>query len=306
MEEVIIIGSGCAGLSAAIYAARAELKPLVIEGVQPGGQIITTSEVENFPSHPNGIAGFDLTWNMRQQAEKFGARIESAEVKSVDFTGAVKKIFCDNGNVLEAKNVIIAVGAQPRMTRVKGEAEMFGGKGISTCATCDGAFFRNQDVVVIGGGDTACEEADFLTRFCSSVTIIHRRQDFRASKIMVARIKENPKIKLLLDSVVDEFVADASGKCAAVVVRNTLSHEALKVPCKAAFLAIGHIPNTEAFKGQVAMDAEGFIIPQGNSLVKTNVANVYVAGDCSDKIFRQAITASAMGVMASLSIEKNL
>ncbi len=300
MEEIIIIGSGCAGMGAAIYAARAGMSPLVIEGAQPGGLLTTTSDVENFPGFPEGVNGFDLLWKMREQAQKFGARIENAVVEKVDFSGEAKKVFCSGEKVFEAKKIVVATGSSPRMTGAKGEAEMYGGKGVSACATCDGAFYRGKDVAVVGGGDSACEEAVFLTRFCSSVKIIHRRGEFRASKIMADRALSNPKIGPVWDSVVDEILPDENGLCRGVVVRNAKTGEKSEIACKAVFVAIGHKPNTDIFKGILEMDDEGYIVPLSGTQVKTNVENVFVAGDCADKTFRQAITASAMGCMAAI------
>ncbi len=300
MEEIIIIGSGCAGMGAAIYAARAGMSPLVIEGAQPGGLLTTTSDVENFPGFPEGVNGFDLLWKMREQAQKFGARIENAVVEKVDFSGEAKKVFCSGEKVFEAKKIVVATGSSPRMTGAKGEAEMYGGKGVSACATCDGAFYRGKDVAVVGGGDSACEEAVFLTRFCSSVKIIHRRGEFRASKIMADRALSNPKIEPVWDSVVDEILPDENGLCRGVVVRNAKTGEKSEIACKAVFVAIGHKPNTDIFKGILEMDDEGYIVPFSGTQVKTNVENVFVAGDCADKTFRQAITASAMGCMAAI------
>lgn len=300
MEEIIIIGSGCAGMGAAIYAARAGMSPLVIEGAQPGGLLTTTSDVENFPGFPEGVNGFDLLWKMREQAQKFGARIENAVVEKVDFSGETKKVFCSGEKVFEAKKIVVATGSSPRMTGARGEAEMYGGKGVSACATCDGAFYRGKDVAVVGGGDSACEEAVFLTRFCSSVKIIHRRGEFRASKIMADRALSNPKIEPVWDSVVDEILPDENGLCRGVVVRNAKTGEKSEIACKAVFVAIGHKPNTDIFKGILEMDGEGYIVPLPGTQVKTNVENVFVAGDCADKTFRQAITASAMGCMAAI------
>lgn len=301
MEEVIIIGSGCAGMGAAIYTARAGMSPLVLEGSQPGGLLTTTSDVENFPGFPQAINGFELVWKMREQAEKFGARVENATVERVDFSGEVKKLFCGDGLVFEAKKVIIATGSAPRMTGAKGESEMYGGKGVSACATCDGAFYRNKDVLVIGGGDTAAEEADFLTRFCSSVTLVHRRDQLRASKIMADRVMANPKVKIIWDSVLQEVLPNDSGICRGAILKNVKTGELSEIPCSGVFVAIGHTPNTKAFEGAVEMDAEGYIIPRNGSPVKTSAENVFVAGDCSDKVFRQAITAAAMGCMAGIT-----
>ena len=300
MEEIVIIGSGCAGMGAAIYAARAGMSPLGIEGAQPGGLLTTTSDVENFPGFPEGVNGFALLWKMREQAQKFGARIENAVVEKVDFSGETKKVFCSGEKVFEAKKIVVATGSSPRMTGAKGEAEMYGGKGVSACATCDGAFYRGKDVAVVGGGDSACEEAVFLTRFCSSVKIIHRRGEFRASKIMADRALSNPKIEPVWDSVVDEILPDENGLCRGVAVRNAKTGEKSEIACKAVFVAIGHKPNTDIFKGILEMDDEGYIVPLSGTQVKTNVENVFVAGDCADKTFRQAITASAMGCMAAI------
>ena len=238
---------------------------------------------------------------MREQAEKFGARVENATVERVDFSGEVKKLFCGDGLVFEAKKVIIATGSAPRMTGAKGESEMYGGKGVSACATCDGAFYRNKDVLVIGGGDTAAEEADFLTRFCSSVTLVHRRDQLRASKIMADRVMANPKVKIIWDSVLQEVLPNDSGICRGAILKNVKTGELSEIPCSGVFVAIGHTPNTKAFEGAVEMDAEGYIIPKNGSPVKTSAENVFVAGDCSDKVFRQAITAAAMGCMAGIT-----
>ncbi len=287
-------------MGAAIYAARAGMSPLVIEGAQPGGLLTTTSDVENFPGFPEGVNGFDLLWKMREQAQKFGARIENAVVEKVDFSGEAKKVFCSGEKVFEAKKIVVATGSSPRMTGAKGEAEMYGGKGVSACATCDGAFYRGKDVAVVGGGDSACEEAVFLTRFCSSVKIIHRRGEFRASKIMADRALSNPKIEPVWDSVVEEVLPDENGLCRGVIVRNAKTGEKSEIACKAVFVAIGHKPNTDIFRGILETDAEGYIVPAPGTQVKTSVENVFVAGDCADKTFRQAITASAMGCMAAI------
>ena len=300
MEEIIIIGSGCAGMGAAIYCARAGAKPLVLEGSQPGGLLTTTSDVENFPGFPEAINGFELVWRMREQAQKFGARIENVAVASVDFSGDVKKIFTSDGSVLEAKKVIIATGSSPRMTGAKGESELYGGRGVSACATCDGAFYRGKDVVVIGGGDTACEEANFLTRFCSSVKIVHRRNEFRASKIMSDRVLANAKIEPIWDSVLEEVLKDDKGFCRGIIVKNVQTGELREIACSGVFIAIGQVPNTKAFVGALDMDADGYIKVQDNTIVRTNIENVFVAGDCADRIFQQAITATSMGCMAAI------
>lgn len=304
MEEIVIIGSGCAGMGAAIYAARAGMNPLVLEGDAPGGLLVTTTDVENYPGFPDGVNGFDLLMNMRRQAEKFGARIESASVGSVDFSGETKRLFLVGGNVLEAKRVIIAVGSSPRMTGAKGERELFGGGGVSACATCDGAFYKGRDVVVVGGGDTACEEALFLARFCSSVKLVHRRDALRASKVMAERALSNGKITPVWNSILQEVVADAkTHKCAAVVVKNVETGALSTIPCAGVFVAIGHTPNTAVFTDAVETDAEGYI--KVSDSVKTSAANVYAAGDCADKEFRQAITAAASGCKAAIMASNN-
>ncbi|MBQ6533982.1 MAG: thioredoxin-disulfide reductase [Opitutales bacterium] len=300
MEEIVIIGSGCAGMGAAIYAARAGANPLVLEGAQPGGLLTTTSDVENFPGFPEAVNGFELVWKMREQAQKFGARIESAVVESVDFSGETKKIFTSDGKTIEARKVVVATGSSPRMTGAKGEAQFYGGRGVSACATCDGAFYRGKDVVVIGGGDTACEEADFLTRFCSSVKLVHRRDAFRASKIMSDRVLSNAKIEPVWNSVLVEVLGGDDGLCRAALVKNVATGELREIPCSCVFVAIGHVPNTKAFEGALELDADGYIKTVAGTAVKTSVENVFAAGDCADRVFRQAITAAATGCMAGI------
>ncbi|SVC96092.1 uncharacterized protein METZ01_LOCUS348946, partial [marine metagenome] len=231
MENIIILGTGCAGFTAGIYTARANLKPLILEGDQPGGQLTTTSEVENFPGFPEGVDGFMLMDSLRKQAIRFDARVESAYVDRVEFSEE-RKVLHVGEKQYEAKAVIIATGAAPRLLGVPGEKEMFGGKGVTTCATCDGAFYRDMDVIVVGGGDSACEEALFLTRFCSKVTLIHRRDELRASRIMAERVLANDKIKPVWDSAVEEVLADDNGKARAVKVRNRKTEGVGEIPCK--------------------------------------------------------------------------
>ena len=303
MENIIIIGTGCAGFTAGIYAARANLNPLILEGKQPGGQLTTTSEVENFPGFPEGIDGFMLMDNLRKQALKFGARIKHALVDSVIFRDE-KKTLRLGDEFIETKAVIIATGAAPRLLGIPGEQEMYGGKGVTTCATCDGAFYRNMDVVVIGGGDSACEEALFLTRFCSSVTILHRRDQFRASKIMAQRVLEHPKIKVLWETKPEKIIPDEDGKAKSVMISSTRDGKTSEVFCKGIFVAIGHIPNTECFKDELDLDENGYLIPQKGSSVLTKVPGVYIAGDCADHVYRQAITASGMGCQAAIEAER--
>lgn len=303
VEDVIILGTGCAGLTAAIYAARANFKPLVIEGKQPGGQLTTTSEVENFPGYPEGIDGYELMQRLRKQAERFGTRTISDTIESVDFEGVIKKLHSAN-NIYEAKVVIIATGASPRLLGVPGEWELFGGKGVTTCATCDGAFYRDMEVVVVGGGDSACEEALFLTRFCSKVSIIHRRDNLRASTIMAKRALSHPKIFTVWDSVVEEIVGVAEGAVSGIKLKNLKTNESSVMPCKGVFIAIGHVPNTKPFEKYLKMDSLGYIVPEVGSMVKTGIAGVYAAGDCVDHLYRQAITAAGTGCQAALEAER--
>ena len=303
MEDVIILGTGCAGFTAGIYTARANLSPLILEGKQPGGQLTTTSEVENFPGFPDGIDGFALMDQLRKQALKFGARVENAYVDKVEFGESVKTLFAGDRK-FESKTVIIATGAAPRLLGIPGEMEMFGGKGVTTCATCDGAFYRDMEVVVVGGGDSACEEALFLTRFCSKVTLVHRRDELRASKIMAERTLAHEKITPLWDSAVKEVLPDEDGKARAICVENLKSGENAEVPCKGVFIAIGHVPNTSAFEGIIPLDENGYFLPEAGSMVRTSVPGVFVAGDCADHVYRQAITAAGMGCQSAIEAER--
>ena len=303
MEDVIILGTGCAGFTAGIYTARANLRPLILEGKQPGGQLTTTSEVENFPGFPEGIDGFMLMDHLRKQALKFGARVENAYIDRVELGNSVKTLFAGE-RAFESKTVIIATGAAPRLLGIPGEKEMFGGKGVTTCATCDGAFYRDMEVVVVGGGDSACEEALFLTRFCSKVTLVHRRDELRASKIMAERTLAHEKITPLWNSAVQEVLADEEGKARAISVENLMSGEKSEIPCKGIFIAIGHVPNTSAFEGLIPLDENGYFLPEPGSMVKTAVPGVFVAGDCADHVYRQAITAAGMGCQSAIEAER--
>ena len=305
MENVIIIGSGCAGLTAAVYCARASLNPLVLEGQLPGGQITTTSEVENFPGFPEGVNGFDLTWKMRQQAEKFGTRFQGAFVKEVSVDeGGVKRLVCEDGQTLEARALIVATGASPRMLGIPGEKEMYGGKGVSTCATCDGAFYRGKTVAVLGGGDSACEEAHFLTRFAEKVYLVHRRAALRASKIMAERVLSNPKIEMVWNAVAEEVLPDGEGRVRALKVKDVATGASRELEVQGVFYAIGHHPNTEAFASLLPCDDQGYFKTLPESQVRTAVPGVFVAGDCADPHYRQAITASGMGCQAAIETER--
>jgi len=303
VENVIIVGTGCSGLTAAIYTSRANLNPLVIEGNLPGGQLTTTSEVENFPGFPEGIDGFTLMDNLRKQATRFGTRFEQGLVDSVDFTLSPYTLKAGD-TTYRAKTVIISTGASPRLTGTPGEKELFGGGGVTTCATCDGAFYRDMEVVVIGGGDSACEEALFLTRFCSKVTLIHRRDELRASKIMSDRTLEHPKIEMCWDSVLTEINGVNEKAVSGVIVKNVKTGEFNTIPCKGIFVAIGHIPNTKPFSEHISVDEEGYFLAEPGSQVRTNIPGVYISGDCADHVYRQAITAAGMGCQAAIEAER--
>ena len=303
MENVIILGTGCAGFTAGIYTARANLNPLILEGKQPGGQLTTTSEVENFPGFPQGVDGYDLMDNLRKQATKFGARVENAFIDRVDFSDDCKTLYSGDKSY-KAKVVIIATGAAPRLLGIPGEQEMYGGKGVTTCATCDGAFYRDMEVVVIGGGDSACEEALFLTRFCSKVTLVHRRDELRASKIMAKRVKNTENIEILFNTETVEVLGDGNGVTGAKVKNNVTGVET-DIPGTGFFVAIGHKPNTDIFKGWLDLDETGYIINvPGTS--KTNIDGVFVSGDAADHVYRQAVTAAGTGCMAALDAERYL
>ena len=303
MNDLIILGTGCAGLTAAIYAARANLNPLLIEGTQPGGQLTVTSDVENFPGFPESISGSELMDKLRKQAKRFGAEYAYGKVDSIDFSGSSKQLKAGS-KTYEARAVIIATGAAPRMLGVPGEKEMFGGKGVSTCATCDGAFYRDQDVVVVGGGDSACEEALFLTRFCRKVYLIHRRDTLRASKIMADRAKAHEQIEIIWDTLVQEVLPDDNGKVCGIQVVHAQTQKASKIACTGVFVAIGHIPNTEPFKDTLERDDAGYLITDPPGSVKTAIPGIYAAGDCVDHVYRQAITAAGMGCQAAIEAER--
>jgi len=301
MYNVVIIGSGCAGLTAAIYAARANLKPLVLDGHEPGGQLSLTTHVENFPGFPDGIMGPELIENMRKQAQKFGAEFKSGAVTEVDLTRRPFKISAGK-DVYEARALIVAAGASARLLGLKGEKELIG-RGLSTCATCDGYFFRGKPIAVVGGGDSAMEEANFLSRYASRVYLIHRREEFRASKIMIDRAKTNQKVEFLTPYVVEEILAP-EGVVTGARLRNTKTRETRELTLDGIFVAIGHDPNTTVFRGKLEMDENGYLIARHGSL--TSVPGVFIAGDVQDHRYRQAVTAAGSGCMAALDAEKFL
>jgi thioredoxin reductase (NADPH) len=303
VQDVVIVGSGPAGLTAAIYSARANLRPLVMEGEtigtdQPGGQLMLTTEVENFPGFIDGIMGPELMGNMRAQAERFGARFVTRRVQSVDLSSSPKRVVTEDGEVL-AHSVIIATGAKALMLGLDNERRLLG-YGVSTCATCDGFFFRDRHIVVIGGGDSALEEANFLTKFGETVTVVHRRKELRASKIMQDRAFANPKIRFVWNAVVDDIVG--ATKVEGVVLRDTVTGETSTLQAAAVFVAIGHTPTTELFAGQLDLDTDGYIVTGEGTA--TNIAGVFACGDVVDHTYRQAITAAGMGCMAAIDAER--
>jgi thioredoxin reductase (NADPH) len=308
VRNLIIIGSGPSGYTAALYAARANLKPLVIEGVQSGGALMTTTEVENFPGHPDGIMGPELMDNMRKQAERFGAEFLTDDVTRVELAGGstepgaegLKTVYVGETEYF-ARAVILATGSAWRPLGVPGEQELLG-HGVSSCATCDGFFFRNQHIIVVGGGDSAMEEATFLTRFAESVTIVHRRDSFRASKVMQKRALDNPKIKVEWNSVVEEVLGD-DGKVVGARLRNLQSGETKVLDVTGVFIAIGHDPRSELFKGQIELNDEGYVQVDHPS-TRTNIPGVFAAGDLVDHTYRQAITAAGTGCAAALDAER--
>lgn len=297
-EKVVIIGSGPAGLTAAIYAARAELQPLMIEGMERGGQLMLTTDVENYPGFPDGIMGPELMEGFRKQAERFGTRIMSSDVTKVDFSSRPFKIWVDNDEYT-ADSVIISTGASARWLGLESETRLRG-HGVSACATCDGFFFRDKAIAVIGGGDSAAEEALFLTKFASKVYLIHRRDELRASKIMAKRVLEHDKIEMVWDSVVEEVLGEDVVTGLRILNRKTGEESTLEV--EGMFLAIGHTPNTKVFEGQIDLDEKGYILTGENTM--TSVPGVFAAGDVTDHVYRQAITAAGMGCQAAIDVER--
>jgi len=302
VRDVIILGSGCAGNTAAIYAARAGLKPLVIQGHEPGGQLSITTEVENFPGFPEGIQGPDLVEKMKQQAERFGAEYMWGTVTKADLSARPFKVNAED-QWLETRSLIIASGASARWLGLPNEQKLIG-HGVSSCATCDGAFYKGGKIMVVGGGDSAMEEANFLTRFGSEVTVVHRREEFRASKIMLERARANPKIKWLTSTVVEDIGDVGKNLVTSVKLRDLKTGRVWEQAVDGFFVAIGHIPNTQPFRGQIDLDPDGYIISHGGA--RTNIPGVFHAGDVQDRVYKQAITAAGAGCMAAIEAERFL
>lgn len=300
IHNLIIVGSGPAGYTAAIYAARAELEPLVFEGLEFGGALMTTTDVENYPGFPEGIQGPELMTHMRDQAERFGADLRMEDVTKLDVSGDIKKVHVGD-EVYAARAVILSMGAAARYLDVPGEQE-FLGRGVSSCATCDGFFFRDKPIVVVGGGDSAMEEAGFLTRFGSKVTLIHRREEFRASKIMIDRVRNNDKVEILTNKVVSNVRGDDSGSVAGLALTDTVTGEPSEIDTAAMFVAIGHDPRSGLVKGQVDLDDEGYVLTD-TTTTATNVPGVFACGDLVDKRYQQAVTAAGSGCSAAIDAE---
>ncbi len=301
VREVIIIGSGPAGYTAAIYAARANLKPLLFQGMQPGGQLTITTDVENYPGYPKGVLGPEMMEQFKEQAERFGTEIQFEEIIEVD-TSTRPFVLKSDFNEYRAKAVIIATGASAKLLGLEAEKKLMG-HGVSACATCDGAFFPEKDVLVVGGGDSAMEEANYLTRFANTVTIVHRREEFRASKIMVERCQNNPKIKWALNRAVKDIHAGEDGKVATVTLLDTQTEATETVETDGVFVAIGHKPNSDLFKGKLEMDETGYLKVQPGSTY-TSVPGIFACGDVADHVYRQAVTAAGTGCMAAIDAER--
>jgi len=302
MENVVILGSGAAGYTAAIYTARANLNPLLVDGSQPGGQLTTTTEVENYPGFPDGVDGFALMEAMRRQAERFGTRFVSASAVESRLTQQPLEVVLDNGDTLQTRTLIIATGATARYLGLPSEQALIG-RGVSACATCDGAFYKDVPVAVVGGGDTAMEEALFLTRYASEVFVIHRRDRFRASEIMARRVLSHPKIRVIWNTVVEEVLDPQRKEVTGLRLKNVRSGESMSLAVKALFVAIGHQPNTAPFGDQLEKDANGYLVTQNT---RTRIPGVYAAGDVADPVYRQAVTAAGTGCMAALEATRYL
>jgi thioredoxin reductase (NADPH) len=304
VRKLVIIGSGAAGYTAGIYASRADLKPLLYEGLQPGGQLTITTDVENFPGFPKGVMGPELMVLMKEQAERFGTEMNPGRIQKVDFSRRPFRLTDSDDQVVETDAVIVATGASAMLLGTKGE-DLLMGYGVSACATCDAAFFRNVHVAVIGGGDSAMEEANYLTKFASKVTVIHRRGEFRASRIMLKRAQDNPKVEFITDTTVDEMLPHADRrKLRALALRHTRTGERTEMPVDGCFVAIGHKPNTEMLAGQLELDDKGYV--RLVSGTRTSVPGVFAAGDVADTVYRQAITAAGTGCAAALEAERFL
>ncbi|MDR1456748.1 MAG: thioredoxin-disulfide reductase [Puniceicoccales bacterium] len=301
-KTLIILGSGCAGLTAAIYSARAALRPLVIDGNQQGGQLTTTTDIENFPGFPDGIGGYDLVDRMRKQAERFGATFASDHIHSMRQENG---IFCLEGitTTYEVRAIIVATGASPCPLNIPGETKYFGGNGVSVCATCDGAFYRGKEVAVIGGGDSAVVEAIFLTRFCSKVYLIHRRNTLRASVPMIQRVMDNQKVQIIWDSVLVEILGDGQ-RVTGLQIRNVKTGVEQRLPCHGVFIAVGHKPNSDFATGTIPLDAKGYFIARADDASRSPVEGVFLAGDCSDSLYQQAIIAAGAGARAAIAAER--
>lgn len=304
-SKVVIIGSGPAGHTAALYAARAELAPIIIEGMQPGGQLTITTDVENYPGFPEGVMGPELMEKFKAQSSRFGARVFSENVVKVDFSSRPFKCWTDTTE-FHGDTVIVSTGASARLLGLPSESDLMG-YGVSACATCDGFFAKGQEIAVVGGGDTAMEEATFLTKFASKVTIVHRREEFRSSKIMLKRAQDNPKIAWALNKKVVDVVGDkghGAGGVRAIVMEDTVTRERSELPVQMLFIAIGHKPNTELFRGVLDMDANGYLKLAQPGTTRTNIPGVFAAGDVADHVYRQAVTAAGSGCMAAIDAER--
>ena len=304
--KCLIIGSGPAGFTAAIYAARADMSPVLYQGMQPGGQLTTTNEVENFPGYPQGISGPEMMVELETQAKRFDTDVRFGFINKVDFTGPIHKCWTEEGHEIHAETVIISTGASAKYLGLESEQKyLLNGGGVSACAVCDGFFYRGQEVVIVGAGDSACEEAHYLSKLCTKVTMLVRKDDFRASKIMADRVKKTENITILFNTDTEEVLGDGNGVTGALV-KNSSTGEIATIPCTGFFVAIGHTPNTDIFKGYIDLDETGYIKYAQPGTSKTNVPGVFVAGDAADKTYRQAITAAGTGCMAALDAERYL